>query len=101
VALEVARAGTGVVLELGMLRRQQRERFYESVRNAGVHLRVHVVDAEREVRRERVLARNREGGKTFSRVVPLEVFEMASDLWEPLESDEAGGLEVSFIRTDG
>ncbi|HEX4337320.1 MAG TPA: AAA family ATPase [Polyangiaceae bacterium] len=58
VALEVVRSGTGVVLEIGMLHRQERERFYESVRKAGVGLRLHVVDAERGVRRERVLARN-------------------------------------------
>ena len=30
-------------------------------------------------------------------VVPLAIFELASDLWQPLEADECEGRDVRFI----
>lgn len=32
-------------------------------------------------------------------VVPLEVFELASDLWEPLDEDERRGRDVRTVMT--
>jgi uncharacterized glyoxalase superfamily protein PhnB/predicted kinase len=101
VAQEIVTAGTDAILELGLLRRSEREQLYTRAGDACIALKVYVLDAERAVRRERVLARNRGNGATFSMVVPAEVFELASDLWEPPEADEVQGLDVSFIRTDG
>lgn len=72
-ALEIVGSGTDAVLEVGLLRRREREQFYAQARLAGIPLRVFVVDAERAVRRERVLAHNRGGGETFSMVVPPDV----------------------------
>lgn len=67
--------GTNVILEIGLLSR-------------------------RDVRRRRVEERNRVRGATFSMVVPPEIFELASDLWEPPDRVECEGLEVHFVRTD-
>jgi len=53
------------------------------VRKTGLKLTIQVVAAPRDIRRARVLERNRSGGATFSRVVPGAIFELASDLWEP------------------
>jgi predicted kinase len=93
VASAVVMAGTSVVLEPGLIRRDEREAFYDRVDAAGLVLAVHLIDAPRELRRARVLRRNVEQGDTFSQVVPLEFFELASDLWEPpdrRERDERG-----------
>jgi len=99
-AKSVLEAGTPVVLEIGLLERSQREAFYDRVARAGIDLTIHVVDAERTVRRARVLERNRTKGETFSMIVPLEVFELASDLWEPPHADECAAHDVRFVFTD-
>lgn len=99
-ALELAARGDEVVLELGLLKREERQRFYARVDGAGLPLTVHVLDAARDVRRARVLERNRRQGETFSMVVPPEIFELASDLWQAPESDERAARDMHFLRTD-
>ncbi|WP_437963812.1 ATP-binding protein [Sorangium sp. So ce260] len=93
--------GTSVVLEIGLIRRDARERFYERVDDGGHGLTIHVLDAPRELRRERVLRRNQEKGGTFSMVVPPHFFELASDRWEPLDDAECDGRDVRFVSTGG
>ncbi|MFT4627796.1 MAG: putative kinase/ribosomal protein S18 acetylase RimI-like enzyme [Myxococcota bacterium] len=88
VARSVAERGTPVVLELGLIRRADRAAFYERVDAAGLSLAVVLVDAPREVRRERVARRNLERGETFSVDVPPAFFELASDAWEPPDDAE-------------
>jgi predicted kinase len=100
VAEAVLGAGTSVILELGLLTRRERESFYERVDVSGFPLTVHVVDAARAVRRERVAARNQARGPTFSTVVPPQIFELASDLWEAPDATECEGRVVRFVRTD-
>jgi predicted kinase len=101
VARDITAVGADVVLELGLLRRSERQRFFAQVRAAEVPLRIHVVDAPRDVRRERVEARNRLGGPTFTGVVPLAWFELASDFWEPLTPDEWPEKDVQHMWTAG
>jgi predicted kinase len=90
--------GTDVVLEIGLIRRRDRERIYD--RAKGIDLTIYVLDAPRDVRRERVKKRNREKGDTFSMEVPLEFFEMASDLWEPINDDERENRDVRLLPMD-
>lgn len=90
-----------VILEIGLLQRREREAFYRRVAAAGVAMTVYVVDAAREVRRERVEMRNDRRGGTFVMVVAPEMFELASDFWEPPEPEECQGRDVRFLRTDG
>jgi len=94
-------AHTDVVLELGLIRRQPRRAFIARVESAGYPLRIYLVDAPREVRRRRVLARNDARGETFASVVPPEVFEMASDMWEPLAPAELRDRDVVTFDTGG
>lgn len=94
-------AGTDVILEIGLIQRRQRERIYRRVDAAGYALTIYVLDAARDVRRERVEERNRAKGDTFSMVVPPAFFEMASDLWEPPDDAERSGRDVRLMRTDG
>jgi predicted kinase len=88
-----------VILEIGLITRAARERFYARVDATTIPLDVVVVDAPRDVRRARVLARNTQQGATFSMVVPPEVFERASDMWEPPDDDECRRRRVVFRTT--
>lgn len=92
-ALGILRSGTDVYLESGLLTRQEREAFYEQVRSEDVELVVHLVDAPREVRRERVSLRNRSAGP-FTQVVPPEFFERASDAWQPPDESERARWDI-------
>ncbi len=88
VTTEALEVGTDVVLEIGLIQRRDRDAFYRRVDAADVDLLVYVVDAPRDVRRQRVLQRNEEQGETFSMEVPPEIFELASNLWEPPDEVE-------------
>jgi predicted kinase len=99
-AVDMLERNTNVVLEIGLLTRRERDAFYERVDATAAGLTIHVIDASREVRRRRVEERNRRRGSTFSMVVPPEIFELASDLWELPDATECEGRDVRFIRTD-
>jgi predicted kinase len=90
-------AGTNVVLEIGLIQRRDRQRLYRRIDESGYGLTVYVLDAPRDLRRERVQQRNRDKGETFSMVVPPHIFELASDMWEPPGEDECEGRDVRFI----
>lgn len=92
-------AGTEVVLEIGLIQQRDRLRFYRRVDASGHAMTIYVLDAPREVRRERVERRNQDRGATFSMVVPPHIFELASDLWEPPDAAERGGRDVQLIST--
>lgn len=94
--LDLLAVGTPVVFEPGLIRRQEREALYARADEAGLKLAVYVLDAPREVRRERVLRRNGERGETFAMEVPLAFFELASDLWEPPDDDERRERDLRF-----
>ena len=99
VAIDLASLGVETILEIGLIQRRERERFYRRLDAAGIDLAVYVVDAPRELRRERVEARNRARGATFSMDVPPAVFELASDLWEPPDAAEIARRAVRFVDT--
>lgn len=96
-------SGRNVILELGLIQRKGRIEFCRKVLDGGFELEVYVLDAPREVRRERVQRRNSEKGSTFAMVVPDVVFEMASNLWEPPDELECNQYAVEFVtnKNDG
>lgn len=87
-ATEAVAARIEVVLEIGLIRRAEREAFYARVEAAHIPLSVYLLDAPRAVRRARVQRRNVDEGPTFSMVVPPAIFEFASDRWEPPDDAE-------------
>lgn len=95
-ALEIDR---DVVLEIGLIQRRQRAGFLAVIDASGHPLTIHQIDAPRALRRARVVTRNQTQGSTFSMIVPPAIFELASDLWEPLDDDERRGREV--VDVDG
>jgi predicted kinase len=93
--------GIPPVLELGLVQRRSREDFYSRARDASMELAVYLLDASRDVRRERVMRRNIEKGPTFSVVVPAPFFEMASDIWEEPDEFEIMENRIQRISTQG
>lgn len=91
--LDVLRANTDVVLEFGLLTAADRYEFYEEARSVDINLLVYLVDAPRDVRRERVLERNKNPGP-FTQIVPIEFFERASDMWQPPAASERAAQSI-------
>lgn len=85
VTCDALRTGTDVILEIGLLTAAERAHFYEQAQD--FTLKVYVFDAPRDVRRERVLKRN-DRAEPFTQRVPVEMFERASDAWEPPDDVE-------------
>lgn len=99
-ALAVLAAGTSPALELGLVQRHSRDDFYQRARDARVDLKVYLLEASRDLRRERVLRRNVEQGPTFSMVVPEPFFEMASDIWEEPDDAEIAEHRIERVSTE-
>ncbi len=95
-AQAVVAADTEVVLELGLVRRDERLAFYENV--AGIPMSVYLLEAPRDERRVRVNRRNLEMGETFAMHVPSDIFEYASDLWQTPDSDEICAYNVCPVE---
>lgn len=60
-------------------------------------LTIYLLDAPRDVRRERVRQRNREKGPTYAMEVPDAFFELASDYLEPIDEFERERYNVRVI----
>ncbi len=99
VMLQTLRAGTNVVLEPGLIQKAQRQSFYNWVDEQALDHQIYLIEADREVRRQRVIKRNEERGETFSGVVPPEFFELSSDLWEPPDELEQSERPFRFKKT--
>jgi len=93
----VLNAGCDVVLEVGLIQQAQRDAFYARMGPWADAVVVYVLDAPRELRRERVLRRNTQQGATFSMVVPPHIFELASDLWQPPGEAECAQRNVVWV----
>jgi predicted kinase len=94
-ATAVLGAGTSVVLDVGAMRRADRERIRQIAQNAGLSLKWHFVDAPQEVRRARVADRNAAKGQTFVREVTPEMFELLEGLYEAPAPAELEGAVLS------
>ena len=90
-AADVLAVGTPVILDIGAMRRVNRERIRQLAHAKSLVLQWHFVDAPREVRRARVADRNTAKGATFVREVPPEMFELMEQLYEPPEPAELEG----------
>jgi predicted kinase len=97
-AAAVLEAGASVVLDLGLMRRPDRERMRKIAQEAGLSMQWHFVDAPPEVRRARVAGRNETKGETFAREVPPEMFDMFEALYEAPAPAE---LEGAVLNVSG
>jgi predicted kinase len=96
----VLAAGASVVLDIGAMRRADRDRIRQIAEAKGLSLRWHFVDAPQEVRRARVANRNTAKGETFVMEVTPEMFEMLETIYEPPAPAELEGAVLS-VSDDG
>lgn len=91
--------GNSAVLELGLIRQQDRADFYSRTDATDCVLKVYVLDAPQAVRQQRIRQRNDQRGSTYRMDVPDEFFELASNLWQPPDEVECRERDIEFIST--
>ena len=91
----VLATGTPVILDIGLMRRADRDRVREIAEAAGLPLQFHYVTASAEVRRARVAERNVVRGENFAIEVTPEMFEFVEGVFETPDSAELEGAIVS------
>lgn len=98
VARDVLANGQDVVLELGLVQAGEREAFCRRVDElTDVDLRIWILDAPVEERRERVQLRNAARGETWSVDITEAMFERANRWWEPPDEAECATRDVIFL----
>ena len=97
VTMRLVKAKCSAILELGLLHKDKRFEVYEQLNQLDCEVKIYVLDAPRDLRRERVKQRNIEKGSTFSMEVPQDIFEMASDMWQAPDEQEIEDLGIIFI----
>ena len=89
-------AGTSVILDIGLMRRADRERVRQIAEGAGLPLVFHFVDAPSDVRRARVADRNVVKGEAFAIEVTPDLFEFIEGVYETPEPGELEGAVISI-----
>jgi len=92
--------GNDVVIELGLIKAEDRLQLYAELEGETRDYLVHVLETPREERKRRVRDRNVDKGETFAMLVSDEVFEMASDMWEPIDELERQSRPEHFLNVD-
>ncbi len=88
--------GSDAIVELGLIKITDRSKLYSDLENENRTFLVHVLEVSREERKQRVQKRNIEQGDTFAMHVSEEVFNLASDMWEPICATERNGRADRF-----
>ncbi len=92
-AEETRAAGADVILELGLVGAEERREAYARAVTFGA-LAVHLLDAPRAERRERVARRNEHAGP-YTQIVPPAFFDDFSDFWEPPDDAEMERWDIT------
>jgi predicted kinase len=96
---ELVRVGAPSVLEIGLTERAARNAVYERVARAGLRLKLYALTAPADLRWQRVEARNRSRGATFSMQVTREMFDFVEGMWEPPDDTELAEHEGERVDT--
>ncbi len=88
-----------VVLEIGLTQHAARSEFYQRVEADGYECQLHVIEAPRELRWQRVEQRNREQGETYSLEVTRGMFDFVETMWEPPDEAECTALHAIKLAT--
>ena len=98
VAVDVARTGTPVLLELGFTTAETRSRYAAMAAEAGLEVRLHFVDIDADERWRRVEARNASASGPLDFPIGRAMFDYVEGQWEPPADAEMAamdGLRVS------
>ncbi len=91
-AKEVALNGGNIVLDLGFIKRTNRDEFLKLAQQLGLSSVQHYIIAPHDERRRRVLARNEEKGDTFS-------FEVTPMMFDYMEKETEAPSEVELSNS--
>lgn len=80
--VQILDTGRDVVLDLGLMREQDRDRMQSMAEAPGHDASFRFVDADREVRKQRILRRNEEKGDTYSFEVTPAMFDAMDMIFE-------------------
>lgn len=93
-AAAVLATGTPVILDIGLMRKADRERVRQIAEAAELPLQWHFIDAPQAVRRARVAGRNTIKGEGFAIEVTPEMFDFIEGVYEAPEAGELTGAIV-------
>ncbi len=86
--VQLMELNVAAVLDLGLLQRKHRQKFYQLAHDKGYDICLHFVDVEQELRWQRVLKRNAEKGASYSMEVNRDMFDFCETLFESPSGDE-------------
>ena len=89
--------GRDAIVELGLIKIEDRLKLYAALDVKKIAYLVYVLETPLEERRRRVSKRNIEQSETFAMHVSDDVFNIASDMWEPVGAVERQGREGHFL----
>ena len=87
-ALELLRRGTDVVFDVGLSKRDHRDRFRARAAEVGAATKLHYLDVDARERRERIRLRNEQRSGTFSFEVTDAMFDFMERAFEAPSDDE-------------
>ena len=96
--IQLMEIDTPVILDLGLLKKDHRQKFYDLAAAQNYQIETHLVEAGMEVRWERVQKRNFEKGETYSLQLSREMFDFCENLYERPNAEELRNGVT--IRTD-
>jgi predicted kinase len=88
IAEQLVARGVDVVLDLGLSRREHRDRLRFRSLALGAEVKMHYLDVDRDTRRARVQRRNTERTGTYAFHVSDEMFDFMEGYFEPPSDDE-------------
>ncbi len=87
-AVQLGQLGVPAVLDLGLQRQEQRQRWAGLAADAGLGLRIHFVDVDAQERWRRVTERNEQQGETYRVTVTRMMFDFIESIWQPPTPEE-------------
>jgi predicted kinase len=93
--VQLEEAGTDSILDLGLAKKEHREKFRAFAEQNGFNLKIHFLNISKETRLQRVLKRNDEKGETFEFEVTRENFDFMESWFEmPTKDELANGTVI-------
>jgi len=90
--LQLGRQGARSVLDIGLMRQDQRRKWTEMAAKAGLSVQLHFIDVAAEERWRRVTQRNEEKGETYRLTVTRPMFDYIESVWQPPTPEEMTAL---------
>ena len=97
---ELLNSGTSAILELGLVQVADREDFYRRVDGTEYGMRVYLIDAPLNQRRQRVRERNTQKSGTYKMEVSDEIFDLANSFWQEPTEIEYRERNIEIVSTN-